>query len=87
MQTIKVVNIKCSGCAAQIKKSLESSGISNVNVDIANQEVSFEGNLNEAKNKLEKIGYPAAESRQAKSLLKKAQSYVSCMIGKTSEKK
>ena len=82
MNTIKIVNIKCEGCKNTIISTLEKNGISNVEVDLEKQEVSFEGDVNIAKEQLAKIGYPEAGSIEAKSLIKKAKSFVSCAIGK-----
>lgn len=82
MQTIKVVNIKCGGCANSIKKGLESEDLKNINVNITTQEVSFEGDKQKAIEKLTKMGYPQLGSKEADSILKKAQSFVSCGIGK-----
>lgn len=82
MQTIKVVNIKCGGCEASIIKTLEKQGFKNIKVDHTCQEVSFEGDENKAKEILAKMGYPEENSKEAKSLAKKAKSFYSCAIGK-----
>ena len=82
MSILKVVNIKCGGCEQMIISSLAKEGLANVKVDIANQTVSFDGDVEKAKNILAKLGYPEAGSKEAKSLLKKAKSYTSCMIGR-----
>lgn len=83
MNTVKVVNIKCGGCAAGIISALNEKGLKDVKVDVANQTVSFTGDLEIARNTLTKMGYPEAGTRAAQNLLKKAKSYVSCLIGKT----
>ncbi|PIR13003.1 heavy metal transporter [Candidatus Falkowbacteria bacterium CG11_big_fil_rev_8_21_14_0_20_39_10] len=83
MTTIKVVNIKCGGCEKGIISALEKEGLKNVQVDVSGQEVSFEGDRDRAAKKLTQMGYPEAGSPAAKSLLKKAKSFVSCAIGKT----
>lgn len=83
MITIKVVNIKCGGCGKGIVSALEKEGLKNVQVDVSGQEVSFDGDRDRAAKKLIQMGYPAAGSREAKSFLKKAKSYMSCLIGKT----
>ena len=86
MQTIKVVNIKCGGCSNIIIQSLEKAGLSDISVDVENQTVSFDGDGDIAKKTLLKIGYPEFDSKEGKSFLKKAQSYVSCMIGRVNKK-
>jgi len=82
MTTIKVVNIKCGGCENMIKTSLTEAGLFNVSVSVEKQEVSFDGDAVKAKELLTKMGYPPADSPEAQSFLKKAQSYASCMIGR-----
>ena len=82
MNTIKIVNVKCGGCEKTITSALNKIGMKNVSVNVENQEVSFEGDAELAKEKLVKIGYPEAGSKAAKSLLKKAQSFASCAMGK-----
>lgn len=86
MGILKVVNIKCGGCSSMIVGSLEKAGMSNVLVDVENQTISFDGDKEIAKKVLLKIGYPEEGSKQAKDFLKKAQSYVSCMIGRVNKK-
>lgn len=83
METIEVVNIKCGGCEEGIIDSLTKAGMTNVTVDVDNQRISFEGDRAKAKDILTKKGYPEAGSPEAASLMKKAKSYVSCMVGKT----
>lgn len=86
METIKVVNIKCDGCSSMIINSLEKVGLKNITVDVSNQTIVFDGDKEIAKKTLLKIGYPEEGSRQAKTFLKKAQSYVSCMMGRVNKK-
>lgn len=86
MSKIKVVNIKCGGCAAGIKSALSKKGFKKVKVDPNCQLVEFEGDPKTAEKILLKMGYPKAGSREAESVIKKAQSYASCMIGKTKKK-
>jgi copper chaperone CopZ len=86
MESIKVVNIKCGGCSAMIMNSLEKAGLGNISVDVENQTVNFDGDKEIAKKTLLKIGYPEFDSKEGKSFLKKAQSYVSCMIGRVNKK-
>jgi len=82
MNTVIVTNIKCGGCEKSILSSLQKAGLRNVSVDLAEQKVSFEGDSEAAKKVLSKMGYPEAGSPEAKSLMKKAKSYVSCAIGR-----
>ncbi len=86
METIKVVNIKCGGCSSMITSSLEKQGLKNISIDVDNQTISFDGDKELAKRILQKIGYPEANSKEAKNFLKKAQSYISCMIGRVNKK-
>ncbi|MBT4649397.1 heavy-metal-associated domain-containing protein [bacterium] len=83
MITLDVVNIKCGGCEAQILAALSGVGLSDIKIDVANQQIFFDGDEKIAKEILTKMGYPPADSKEAKSFFKKAKSYVSCMIGKT----
>lgn len=82
MNTLKVVNIKCGGCENNIKISLEKAGLQNVKINIPGQEVLFDGDSKVAAKILSSMGYPLAGSPEAQSILKKAKSYASCMIGR-----
>jgi len=82
MNTTQVVNIKCGGCRNTVISGLQKEGFSNVDVNIETQEVSFEGDIEKAKTLLSKMGYPEATSEEARSMMKKAKSYVSCAVGK-----
>jgi len=82
MNSIEIVNMKCSGCANTIKLELEKIGVKEINVDIENQIVNFDGDENLVEEKLLQLGYPKKGSEKAKSFLKNATSYVSCAIGK-----
>jgi copper chaperone len=86
MSTIEVVNIKCGGCATSIQNALSKQGLKNVKVDPSCQIVEFEGDEIIAEKELTKMGYPKAGSEEAKSLVKKAKSFASCMVGRISEK-
>ncbi len=83
--TIKIQNLKCSGCAHTILTKLQNLPlIYSIHVNIDESEVSFEyendENLASVKQTLMKIGYP--EVGEANSIGTKAKSYVSCAIGK-----
>lgn len=86
MNKLEVVNIKCGGCAKSIEDALSKNDFKNVKVDPSCQLVEFEGDTEKAEKILFKMGYPKAGSKEAKSLLKKAKSYASCMVGKVKKK-
>ena len=82
-----VNNMKCNGCANSIKTSLNK--ISHVDVKEIDVEtgkivldVEDESQGVIIREKLEKMGYPEGDP----SLMQTAKSYVSCMIGRMSEK-
>ena len=87
MPILNVVNIKCGGCEKGIEEALAKAGMGDIKVSAADQIVSFEGDADTARKILTKMGYPEAGSEEAKSFLKKAKSYMSCMIGKTKNKR
>lgn len=82
MSTLYVSNIKCGGCRKSIINGLGKEGLKNIQVDIENQTVTFEGAVETAKEKLSQMGYPEAGSKEAKSLSKKAKSFISCAVGR-----
>ncbi|MFZ5982550.1 MAG: heavy-metal-associated domain-containing protein [Patescibacteria group bacterium] len=82
MPEITIVNLKCGGCAKSIQKALSQAGFSQVLVSQETNRVSFEGNREVAKSILEKLGYPEAGSEKAKSLIRRAKSFLSCARGK-----
>lgn len=81
---IKIENLKCSGCAATIKKGLLAlNTVSEVTIDVENSIVSVissEENGMIVKEKLSKLGYP--ETGTKNTILHKASSFVSCAIGR-----
>ena len=82
MSKIEVVNIKCGGCAKSIEDALTKKGFKNVKVDPSCQMVEFDGDEKTAEQILNKLGYPRVDSEEAKSLMKKAKSFASCMVGR-----
>ena len=85
MKTIHVENLKCGGCANTIKKGLISiDGIETINIEVEKSEVSINSDneviIASAIKKLSSMGYP--QVGDPNSMLKKAQSYVSCAVGK-----
>ncbi len=86
---IEIQNLKCGGCAATIKKELERfPELRSVEVDVEHNVVHFEtdqaSQLPKYEAALRSIGYPPVG--QDNPLLKQAQSYVSCAIGRFGEK-
>ncbi len=65
MLEIKVANVKCNGCVANIKAGLaEMSGIESVAVDLASGVVSINGDVLDQQGivkKLAELGYPETE--------------------------
>lgn len=83
--TIKIQNLKCSGCENTISTNLSKiKSIRSVEVNQKEESVSFDyddvGTLKKVKNTLKKLGYP--EVGEENKLGTKAKSYVSCAIGK-----
>jgi len=81
---ILVDNIKCGGCANNVRTSLEKiEGVENVHVQIEEGKVSLEHDTDETKadvlKKLASLGYP---EQGTSTLVQKGKSYVSCMIGR-----
>ena len=84
MTTIQIENLKCSGCAATIKKRiLGIHSVEQVDVNVETSEVHITHQtdvISEIKEKLSKLGYPEKGSRN--STVNKAKSFVSCAIGR-----
>jgi len=88
---IKVVNVKCRGCANTVKTELEKLWVENIEVCFTendsseNRTIKFDWDFDQVKDKLTLLGYPEVGSEEAKSFLKKAKSFVSCAVGKMSK--
>ncbi len=88
MNTIQVVNVKCWGCAKTVIFELEELGITNIIVwfekedSVESRTIQFEWDSSVVKKKLRDLWYPEVWTKEAKSLLKKAKSFVSCAVGK-----
>ncbi len=90
LETIEVANVRCSGCAATIKKALEEEGLEQVFVDLSCEprkvtvEVTDEAQSAHFKAILRKLGYPLfdKESSLIESTGLKAKSFISCAVGK-----
>lgn len=86
-EQIHVENLKCSGCAATIRKALmEMEGVELVDVDPEHAQVEAQVQNGVRRkdmiDKLARLGYPETGTGN---LLQKGISYVSCMIGKVSK--
>ncbi len=82
---IKVVNIRCGGCEKGITLALNAEGLNNVKVSHEEQTVEFDGDRELGVSILTKLGYPEADTKLAKSSLKKARSYTTCAVGTVAE--
>lgn len=91
MTIIKVLNLKCGGCANTIKKGIVTiEGVNEILINLNTSEVSIDASdelvIQQVKEKLSSMGYP--EVGDSNSMLHKAKSFVSCATGKmTSEEK
>ncbi len=79
-----IQNLKCGGCASTITKKLDAlENVHSVEVNIEESRVTFSGNEDSAAKvrvALDNAGYPLDE--EMNSTIKKAKSYVSCMVGR-----
>lgn len=87
---ITVENIKCGGCANQIKtKLLAKPGITHVSVDVETGGVKIEADLSlkdAVVAQLLQLGYPEVGSVSGlKSAGAKAKSFVSCAVGRMTD--
>ena len=89
-QSFKVLNVKCSGCANTLKKSLENDfGSIDVNLEVEPRIISLdieEKKIIQLREKLIKLGYPMSDEDLSKfdTFSTNAKSYISCAIGKIS---
>ena len=86
--TIKIQNLKCGGCANTIITKVSTlENVNEVSVNVEDSTVSFntssEKEIENVKNKLSVLGYPAEGENN--SVISKAKSYVSCATGKMSQ--
>lgn len=83
--TIKVINLKCHGCANTIKKGLlKFDEVSEVNIDVEKSLISIlsdedQDNTTKYTDKLKSMGYPQDKENSNFLLIK---SFVSCAIGR-----
>ncbi|MCI0500543.1 MAG: heavy metal transporter [Epsilonproteobacteria bacterium] len=87
-QTFAVLNVKCSGCANTLKKSLlEEFGEVEINLDIMPREITLNidaTQIESLKSKLKTLGYPFVtdELNTIEKITTTAKSFISCAIGK-----
>ena len=88
MTEIKVVNVKCNGCANTVTKELEKIWIKNIEVwftegdNIESRTIKFDWDIEKVKTRLSELWYPEVGSEEANNILKKAKSFISCAVGK-----
>ena len=90
LKTVEVNNIKCSGCANNIIKTLEKEGFKDVKVDLSCEPrkvtVTIKNEVQAAQFRviLRKLGYPFSDEEISfsKATAYKAKSFVSCAVGK-----
>ena len=83
-------NLKCDGCANTITTALNKlDGVSNAKVEIETHSVTFEYNnenqIEIVEKKLASLGYPI--DTDPNSIMQKAKSFVSCAVGRMTDKK
>ena len=81
----EVENIKCNGCINRIKTSLLTiEGVETVVINLELEMLSVEGVFDREKviAKLNELGYPEKGNN---SIVKKAKSYVNCVVGRINE--
>lgn len=90
LQSFEVVNVRCGGCAATIKKALKEAGFTGVDVDLSCEprkvtfDVTDEAQIAQFRAILRRLGYPLCDEKisLADSAGLKAKSFVSCAVGK-----
>jgi len=88
MQTFKVQNVKCGGCASTLKSKLaDEFGAIEVNLEVMPREITLDIDdvkIPKLKEALRSLGYPSADEQfgfvEDKAM--KAKSFVSCAVGK-----
>lgn len=89
---IAIDNMKCGGCANSIKKELKSiSHVQGVEVDLNHETIALEYSegldMDKLKRKLATMGYPEKGTMSGlPKMAANAKSYISCAIGRMSEK-
>ena len=80
-------NIKCNGCMTTISNALlKIKDVDHVDINEDKETITIDGNLDRevVLQRLADLGYPEKGNN---SIISKAKSYVSCAIGKVSDKK
>ena len=91
-KTFEVQNVKCSGCANTLKKSLlKEFGEVEVNLEVMPRKITLEIDdeaYEKLKIKLRKLGYPLSDDELSafQSVSTTAKSFVSCAIDKIDKK-
>jgi copper chaperone CopZ len=93
-KSFEVLNIKCSGCANTVRKELEKEGFKTIEVDLTCEprkvvvDITDEAYETLFRATLKKLGYPLADENigMINGAGLKAKSFVSCAVGKMSEK-
>jgi len=87
-QTFEVLNVKCSGCAGTLKKSLlESFGEIEVNLEVEPRQIILDvqdDKIESLRKKLISLGYPMSDENldTIDKITTTAKSFVSCAVGK-----
>ena len=85
---IKVVNVKCDGCANTVITELKKIWIENIEVwftkndSVQGRTITFDWDVEKVKSRLSELWYPEVWSEQADNFLKKAKSFISCAVWK-----
>ena len=88
METFKVLNVKCGGCANTLKTKLKNKfGEVKVNLEVMPREISLdisEDRVDSLREALKRLGYPMTDENLGfvENTTAKAKSFVSCAIGK-----
>ncbi|MBR9920940.1 MAG: heavy-metal-associated domain-containing protein [Bacteroidetes bacterium] len=87
-ESIIVDNLKCGGCANTISKNIKAlDGVNDIQIELEKSELTIECedalDRETLLNKLSKLGYP---EQGTSNFVQKATSYVSCMVGRMSDK-
>lgn len=83
--TLEIQNLKCGGCESTIRKKLNKLPfINDLDINLEDSTVSFKAiplkDTERVIERLSELGYPAVDATN--SLRKRAQSYLSCAIGR-----
>lgn len=90
LEAVEVANVRCSGCAATIKKTLREEEFTSVSVDLlceprkVTAEIADEAQSAQFRAILKKLGYPLSDEEISlfDSAGLKAKGFASCSVGK-----